>query len=91
MRQLFHFLKFDPIVMENLLNRITLNPEVNHGKPGIRGTRYMVEAVLEYLAGGDTIEDVLAEFPDLDRDDVLACLAYAAASMKFKDIEVPAA
>ncbi|HVY74181.1 MAG TPA: DUF433 domain-containing protein [Puia sp.] len=77
--------------MENLLNRITLNPEVNHGKPGIRGTRYMVEAVLEYLAGGDTIEDVLAEFPDLDRDDVLACLAYAAASMKFKDIEVPAA
>ncbi len=68
-----------------------MNPEVNHGKPGIRDTRYMVEAILEYLAGGDTIEDVLAEFPDLQREDVLACIAYATASMKFKDIEVPAA
>jgi uncharacterized protein (DUF433 family) len=77
--------------MENLLSRITLNPEVNHGKPGIRNTRYMVEGILEYLAGGDAIEDILVEFPDLDRDDVLACIAYATASMKFKDIEVPAA
>jgi uncharacterized protein (DUF433 family) len=77
--------------MENLLSRITLNPEVNHGKPGIRNTRYMVEGILEYLAGGDAIEDILLEFPDLDRDDVLACIAYATASMKFKDIEVPAA
>jgi uncharacterized protein (DUF433 family) len=77
--------------MENLLSRITLNPEINHGKPGIRNTRYMVEAILEYLSGGDGIEDVLAEFPDLDREDVRACIAYATASMKFKDIEVPAA
>jgi uncharacterized protein (DUF433 family) len=77
--------------MENLLSRITLNPEINHGKPGIRNTRYMVEGILEYLAGGDAIEDVLEEFPDLERDDVLACIAYATASMKFKDIEVPAA
>jgi uncharacterized protein (DUF433 family) len=77
--------------MENLLSRITLNPEINHGKPGIRNTRYMVEGILEYLAGGDAIEDILVEFPDLDRDDVLACIAYATASMKFKDIEVPAA
>jgi len=77
--------------MENLLSRITLNPEINHGKPGIRNTRYMVEAILEYLSGGDAIEDVLAEFPDLERDDVRACIAYATASMKFKDIEVPAA
>ncbi len=51
----------------------------------------MVEGILEYLAGGDAIEDILAEFPDLDRDDVLACIAYATASMKFKDIAVPAA
>jgi uncharacterized protein (DUF433 family) len=77
--------------MENLLSRITLNPEINHGKPGIRNTRYMVEAILEYLAGGDTIDEVIAELPDLDRDDILACIAYATASMKFKDIEVPAA
>ena len=77
--------------MESLLSRITLNPEINHGKPGIRNTRYMVESILEYLSGGDAIEDVLAEFPDLERDDVRACIAYATASMKFKDIEVPAA
>ena len=51
----------------------------------------MVEAILEYLAGGDAVEDILAEFPDLEREDVLACIAYASASMKFKDIEVPAA
>jgi uncharacterized protein (DUF433 family) len=80
-----------PNKMENLLTRITLNPDINHGKPGIRNTRYMVEAILEYLAGGDAVEDILAEFPDLEREDILACLAYASASMKFKDIEVPAA
>jgi uncharacterized protein (DUF433 family) len=77
--------------MENLLSRITLNPELNHGKPGIRNTRYMVDSILEYLAGGDTVEDILSEFPDLERPDILACIAYASASMKFKDIEVPAA
>ena len=77
--------------MENLLSRIAINPEVNHGKPGIRNTRYMVESILEYLAGGDTIEDVLNEFSDLERSDILACIAYASASMKLKDIEVPAA
>ena len=77
--------------MENLLSRITLIPEINHGKPGIRNTRYMVEGILEYLAGGDAIEDILAEFPDLERHDVLACIAYATASMKFKDIAVRAA
>ncbi|MFT4092645.1 MAG: DUF433 domain-containing protein [Niabella sp.] len=75
----------------DLLDRIMINPEVLHGKPVIRGLRYPVESILEYLAGGDTIEDLLKEFPDLERDDILACLAYASASMKFKDIEVPAA
>lgn len=74
-----------------LLSRITINPEICHGKPTVRGLRYMVESILEYLSGGDTIEDILSAFPDLEREDVLACIAYAAASMKLKDIEVPAA
>lgn len=73
------------------LSRITLNPEVGHGKPTIRNTRYTVESILEYLAGGDTVEDLLEEFQDLDKEDILACIAYASASMKLKDIEVPAA
>lgn len=77
--------------MKNLLSRITINPQISHGKPTIRDTRYMVESILEYLAGGDSIEDILAEFHDLEREDILACIAYASEAMKLKDIEVPAA
>ncbi|MDZ7775672.1 MAG: DUF433 domain-containing protein [Bacteroidales bacterium] len=75
----------------NLLNRITVNPEICHGKPTIRNTRYMVESIIEYLAGGDTYEDILEEFPDMEKEDILACLAFAAKSIQFKDIEIPAA
>ena len=74
---------------EPLLSRITINPDVNHGKPTIRGLRYPVDSMLEYLAAGDSIEEVLTYFPDLEREDILACMAYASASMKLKDIEVP--
>ena len=45
---------------------------------------YPVESMLEYLAGGDTIEDLLAEFPDLEREDLLACLEFAAESLRLK-------
>ena len=74
-----------------LLKRITINPEICHGKPTIRNTRHMVEGIIEYLAGGDSIEDILKEFPDLEKEDILACLAFAAKSIHFKDIEIPAA
>lgn len=77
--------------MDNLLSRITINSQISHGKPTIRNKRYMVESMLEYLAGGDTIEDILKEFPDLEREDILACIAYATASIKFKEIKIPAA
>lgn len=56
------------------LGRITINPLVCHGKPTIRNKRYTVEAMLEYLSAGDSTEDLLAEFPDLEREDLLACL-----------------
>jgi uncharacterized protein (DUF433 family) len=75
---------------KDILKRITINPEVCHGKPTIRNTRQMVESILEYLAGGDTIEDILLEFPELEKDDILACLAFAAKSIQFKDIAIPA-
>lgn len=75
----------------NLLKRITVNPEICHGKPTIRNTRYMVESIIEYLAGGDMYEDILEEFPELEKEDILACLAFAAKSIQFKDIEIPAA
>lgn len=70
--------------MDPLLARIVIDPAICHGKPVIRGMRYPVEAILEYLAGGDTVEDVLAEFPDLEREDLLACLHFAATVLKLK-------
>ncbi|MGH9855394.1 MAG: DUF433 domain-containing protein [Blastocatellia bacterium] len=62
---------------DNLLSRITVDPEICHGKPCVRGLRYPVETILEYLAGGDSVEDLLAEFPDLEREDILACLEFS--------------
>ena len=70
--------------MSTLLSRITIDPNICHGKPVVRGLRYPVESLLEYLAGGDSIEDLVEEFPDLQRDDVLACIEFAAQSIKLK-------
>ena len=64
--------------MNPMSNRITSDPAICHGKPCIRGLRYPVESVLEWLAGGMTIEEILSDYPDLERDDILATLAYAA-------------
>jgi uncharacterized protein (DUF433 family) len=70
--------------MSTLLSRITIDPNICHGKPCVRGLRYPVETVLEYLSGGDTMEELLEEFPDLERDDLLACIEFAAQSLKLK-------
>lgn len=59
-------------------NRITIDHVVCHGKPCIRGLRYPVESVLEWLAGGMTIEEILSDYQDLEREDIFAALAYAA-------------
>jgi uncharacterized protein (DUF433 family) len=64
----------------NWQGRISVNPAVRSGKPCIRGTRITVYDVLEYLAGGMSEDKVLADFPDLSRDDIRACLAFAAAA-----------
>ncbi|WP_439474793.1 DUF433 domain-containing protein [Algoriphagus formosus] len=77
--------------MNSLLERITLNPEVVHGKPAIRGTRILVSSILEYLAGGDSIEDILEEFKELTKEDILACLAYASKAINHQEFKVPAA
>jgi uncharacterized protein (DUF433 family) len=57
---------------------ITIEPGKRSGQPCIRGLRITVQDVLEYLAGGMSIDEVLHDFPDLTREDVQACLAYAA-------------
>jgi uncharacterized protein (DUF433 family) len=59
--------------------RITVNPAVRSGKPCIKGTRITVYDILEYLAGGISEDQILADFPDLTREDVRAALAFAAA------------
>lgn len=64
--------------MAPLMDRITINPEICHGKPTIRGLRYPVETILELLSSGMTIEEILADYEDLERDDILAVLAFAA-------------
>lgn len=71
-----------------LLSRITVDPAVCHGKPCIRGLRYPVESILEYLAGGDSVEQVLAEFPDLERDDILACLDFSRKMLAAKSVHL---
>jgi uncharacterized protein (DUF433 family) len=60
-----------------LLNRITVNPEIFGGKPIIRGHRLAVEHVLGMLAAGDSSEDILTGYDWLERDDIRACLLYA--------------
>jgi uncharacterized protein (DUF433 family) len=75
-------------MVTSLLSRITMDPEVCHGKPSIRGKRYPVEAMLEYLAGGDTTDDLLREFPDLEREDVLACLEFARVALTTRSVHL---
>jgi len=60
------------------LERITITPDVRFGKPCVRGTRITVGDVLGYLARGRSEDQILAEFPQLTREDIRACLAYAA-------------
>jgi uncharacterized protein (DUF433 family) len=59
--------------------RISVNPAIRSGKPCVKGTRITVYDVLEYLAGGMTEDEILTDFPDLTREDIRACLAFAAA------------
>jgi len=60
-----------------MFDRITINPEVCHGKPCIRGLRYPVESVLEWLSSGMSIGDILRDYEDLEEQDVLQSLAFA--------------
>jgi uncharacterized protein (DUF433 family) len=72
--------------MEDLLNRITIDQNICHGKPTIRGLRYPVENILELMAAGMTTEELLEDYPDLEKEDFLACLQYAAKLAHVKSI-----
>jgi uncharacterized protein (DUF433 family) len=72
--------------MESNIERITIDPMICHGKPTIRGLRYPVENMLELMASGMTIEELLQDYPDLEREDFLACLSYASKLASSKSI-----
>lgn len=67
--------------MAALLDRVTLDPSICGGRPCLRGTRVRVQDILDMLAGGATPEQILADFPYLEADDIRASLAYAAAAI----------
>jgi len=79
------------IETDTLLERINIDPAVCHGKPCIRGHRIGVTLILDFLASGTDMEEILAAYPDLHREDILACIAYGAemSRQRFVDWEEP--
>ena len=73
-------------ITQELLKRITIDPDICHGKPTIRGLRYPVDNMLELMVSGMTIEELLADYPDLEKEDFLACINYAAKLTQIKSI-----
>jgi uncharacterized protein (DUF433 family) len=65
------------ISMEKLLNRITINTDICHGKPTIRNMRYPVELILDLLSSGMSVAEIIDDYPALEEDDIKACLAFA--------------
>ncbi|WP_281636078.1 DUF433 domain-containing protein [Flavobacterium marginilacus] len=63
--------------MENLISRITINPDVCHGKPTVRNMRWPVEIILDMLGSGMEIKEILEDHPELEKEDVIASLCYA--------------
>lgn len=70
-----------------LLERITIDSQICHGKPCIRHLRYPVENILELLSAGMKTEDILADYEDIEKEDILAVLAYAAKLTRIKTIQ----
>jgi uncharacterized protein (DUF433 family) len=73
-----------------LLNRISVDPNVCFGKPCIRGTRIWVSLILDFLASGMTIKEIIEEYPQLTEDDIRAAIAYGAEMSRERYVEVPA-
>jgi uncharacterized protein (DUF433 family) len=75
--------------MNPLLERISIDPNVCFGKPCIRGTRIWVSLLLDFLASGMTVEEILAEYPQLTVDDIHAAIAYGAEMSRERYVEIP--
>lgn len=73
--------------LSKLLERITIDPDICHGKACIRGLRYPVNMILELLSAGMTNEEILADYDDLELEDILAALAFAARLTQVKRVQ----
>jgi uncharacterized protein (DUF433 family) len=74
------------LMSQMLLNRIDINPRIVVGKPVIRGTRVPVELILKMLSQGTSVEEILQEYPHLTKEDIRACLAYAAQAIGVEEV-----
>jgi uncharacterized protein (DUF433 family) len=72
--------------MQDLLQRITIDSEICHGKPSIRGLRYPVETILQLLSSGMSTEEILEDYEDLEKEDIMASLLYASKLTEVKSI-----
>jgi uncharacterized protein (DUF433 family) len=72
-----------------LLQRISIDPGICFGKPCIRGHRIWVSLILDLLAAGATVDEVLHEYPQLTREDVLACIAYGSEMSRERYVDIP--
>ena len=68
------------------MKRITMNPKISFGKPTIRNMRYPVEIMLDLLAAGMTTEEILEDYPDLEKEDLQACILFANEAIRVKSI-----
>lgn len=76
---------------DRLLSRITVDPRICHGKPCVRGLRYPVDFLLDLQSSGMTVEQILADYPDLEADDLRAACAYGARLSRVHRVEPLAA
>ena len=76
--------------MNPLMERISINPNVCFGKPCIRGTRIWVSLILDFLASGMSMDELLAEYPQLTLEDIRAAIAYGAEMARERYVELPA-
>jgi uncharacterized protein (DUF433 family) len=74
---------------EKLLSRISINPKICFGKPCIKGHRIWVSLILDLLASGMPVKEILDQYPGLEEDDILACIAYGAEMARERVVEIP--
>ncbi len=68
--------------MKKLEDRITIDPDLLNGKPAIRGQRIAVQTILDFLSNGDDVDEILENYPSLEREDIYACLKFASELMQ---------